>query len=156
MATPYNSAVISAVDLIRGIGVYAGLEILKVPGATGLYDTNYEGKADAALAALKGVDFVYLHVEAPDEAGHDGNLDLKIRTIEDLDARLIGRILTGLEQQKMEAVVAVLIGSGLIQQSFRGAFIYISAAGVLLVLIWIVSMLIAFRRKGAAEFDKER
>jgi 2,3-bisphosphoglycerate-independent phosphoglycerate mutase len=103
-----SGAVISAVDLIRGIGVYAGLEILKVPGATGLHDTNYEGKADAALAALKRVDFVYLHVEAPDEAGHDGNLDLKIRTIEDLDARLIGRILTGLEKQKMKAVVAVL------------------------------------------------
>ena len=103
-----SGAVISAVDLIRGIGVYAGLEILKVPGATGLFDTNYEGKADAALAALKRVDFVYIHVEAPDEAGHDGNLDLKIRTIEDLDARLIGRILTGLEQQKMKAVVAVL------------------------------------------------
>jgi 2,3-bisphosphoglycerate-independent phosphoglycerate mutase len=103
-----SGAVISAVDLIRGIGVYAGLEILKVPGATGLFDTNYEGKADAALAALNRVDFVYLHVEAPDEAGHDGNLDLKIRTIEDLDARLAGRILTGLEQRKMEAVVAVL------------------------------------------------
>jgi 2,3-bisphosphoglycerate-independent phosphoglycerate mutase len=103
-----TGAVISAVDLIRGIAVYAGLEILKVPGATGFFDTNYEGKADAALAALKRVDFVYLHVEAPDEAGHDGNLDLKIRTIEDLDARLIGRILTGLEKQKMEAVVAIL------------------------------------------------
>ncbi|MGD0017425.1 MAG: cofactor-independent phosphoglycerate mutase [Verrucomicrobiia bacterium] len=103
-----TGAVISAVDLIRGIGVYAGLEIPKVPGATGLHDTNYEGKADAALAALKRVDFVYLHIEAPDEAGHDGNLDLKIRTIEDLDTRVVGRILTGLEKQKMEAVVAVL------------------------------------------------
>jgi len=103
-----TGAVISAVDLIRGIGVYAGLEILRVPGATGLHDTNYEGKADAAIAALKRVDFVYLHVEAPDEAGHEGNLDLKIRTIEDLDARLIGRILTELEKRKMEAVVAVL------------------------------------------------
>ena len=101
-----TGAVISAVDLIRGIGVYAGLEILKVPGATGLYDTNYEGKAAAALAALKRVDFVYVHVEAPDEAGHEGNLDLKIRTIEDLDARLIGRILAGLETTP--AVVALL------------------------------------------------
>jgi len=101
-----TGAVISAVDLIRGIGVYAGLEVLKVPGATGLFDTNYEGKADAALDALKRVDFVYVHVEAPDEAGHDGNLDLKIKTIEDLDARLVGRILAGLE--KIEAVVAVL------------------------------------------------
>ncbi len=101
-----TGAVISAVDLIRGIGVYAGLEIIKVPGATGLHDTNYEGKADAALDALKRVDFVYVHVEAPDEAGHEGNLDLKIKTIEDLDARLVGRILAGLE--KTEAVVAVL------------------------------------------------
>jgi 2,3-bisphosphoglycerate-independent phosphoglycerate mutase len=101
-----TGAVISAVDLIRGIGVYAGLEVIKVPGATGLYDTNYEGKADAALDALKRVDFVYLHVEAPDEAGHDGNLDLKIKTIEDLDARLVSRILAGLE--KTDAVVAVL------------------------------------------------
>jgi 2,3-bisphosphoglycerate-independent phosphoglycerate mutase len=103
-----RGAVISAVDLIRGIGVYAGLEVLKVPGATGLFDTNYEGKADAALAALGRCDFCYVHVEAPDEAGHEGNLDLKIRTIEDLDARLIGRILAGLEERNMEAVVAVL------------------------------------------------
>ena len=101
-----TGAVISAVDLIRGIGVYAGLEVIKVPGATGLHDTNYEGKADVALDALKRVDFAYVHVEAPDEAGHDGNLDLKIKTIEDLDARLVGRILAGLE--KTEAVVAVL------------------------------------------------
>ena len=101
-----TGAVISAVDLIRGIGVYAGLEVIKVPGTTGLYDTNYEGKADAALDALKRVDFVYVHVEAPDEAGHDGNLDLKIKTIEDLDARLVGRILAGLDNT--EAVVAVL------------------------------------------------
>ncbi|MEI8314886.1 MAG: cofactor-independent phosphoglycerate mutase [Verrucomicrobiota bacterium] len=101
-----TGAVISAVDLIRGIGVYAGLEIIKVPGATGLHDTNYEGKAAAALDALKRVDFVYVHVEAPDEAGHEGNLDLKIKTIEDLDARLVGRILAGLENT--EAVVAIL------------------------------------------------
>jgi 2,3-bisphosphoglycerate-independent phosphoglycerate mutase len=101
-----SGAVISAVDLIRGIGVYAGLEVLKVPGATGLSDTNYEGKADACLAALKRVDFCYVHVEAPDEAGHDGNLELKIRTIEDLDARLIGRILAGIDPK--ETVVAVL------------------------------------------------
>ncbi len=103
-----SGAVISAVDLIRGIGTYAGLEVLKVPGATGLYDTNYEGKADACLEALQRHDFCYVHVEAPDEAGHDGNLELKIRTIEDLDARLVGRILAGLEQQHQEAVVAVL------------------------------------------------
>ncbi len=103
-----SGAVISAVDLIRGIGVYAGLEVLKVPGATGLYDTNYEGKADACLEALRRHDFCYVHVEAPDEAGHDGNLELKIRTIEDLDARLVGRLLAGLEERGFQAVVAVL------------------------------------------------
>lgn len=103
-----DGAVISAVDLIRGIGVYAGLEVLHVPGATGLHDTNYEGKADACLAALERHDFVYVHVEAPDEAGHEGDLALKIKTIEDLDARLIGRVLAGLAQRGTEAVVAVL------------------------------------------------
>lgn len=101
-----SGAVISAVDLIRGIGVYAGLEPIRVPGATGLYNTNYEGKADAALEALRRVDFVYVHVEAPDEAGHDGNLELKIKTIEDLDARLVGRLLAGLDLNG--TVVAVL------------------------------------------------
>ncbi len=81
--------VISAVDLIQGIGKYAGLKIVKVPGATGLADTNYEGKALAAIDALKTDDFVFVHVEASDEAGHDGDLDLKVRTIEYLDQRLI-------------------------------------------------------------------
>ena len=84
-----SGAVISAVDLIRGIGHYAGLEIIKVEGATGLADTNYEGKAQAALDALRTHDFVYLHVEASDEAGHDGDLALKLKTIENLDARLV-------------------------------------------------------------------
>ncbi len=103
-----SGAVISAVDLIRGIGVYGGLEKIEVEGATGLYDTNYEGKAAACLDALERVDFVYLHVEAPDEAGHEGNLELKIRTIEDLDARLVRIVLEGLEKKGMEAVVALL------------------------------------------------
>jgi 2,3-bisphosphoglycerate-independent phosphoglycerate mutase len=103
-----TGAVISAVDLIRGIGVYAGLEVIRVPGATGLYDTNYEGKADACVEALKRCDFCYVHVEAPDEAGHDGNLELKIKTIEDLDARLVGRILQGLEHAGLEMVIGVL------------------------------------------------
>ncbi|OPZ04265.1 MAG: cofactor-independent phosphoglycerate mutase [candidate division BRC1 bacterium ADurb.BinA292] len=103
-----RGAVISAVDLVRGIGVYGGLEIIDVDGATGLWDTNYEGKADACLAALERVDFVYLHVEAPDEAGHEGDLELKIRTIEDIDLRLVGRILEGLERQAIDAVVAIL------------------------------------------------
>lgn len=88
-----SGAVISAVDLIRGIGHYAGLEIIKVEGATGLADTNYEGKAQAALDALRTHGFVYLHVEASDEAGHDGDLELKLKTIENLDARLVRPII---------------------------------------------------------------
>ena len=88
-----SGAVISAVDLIRGIGHYAGLEIIRVEGATGLADTNYEGKAQAALDALRTHDFVYLHVEASDEAGHDGDLALKLKTIENLDARLVRPII---------------------------------------------------------------
>ncbi len=103
-----KGAVISAVDLIKGLGVYAGLDVIEVPGATGLYDTNYEGKADAALKVLEDHDFVYVHVEAPDEAGHEKNLELKIRCIEDLDQRLIQRILDGLQKLNIEAVVAVL------------------------------------------------
>ena len=77
-----NGSVISAVDLIRGIGVYAGLKVIHVEGATGLYTTNYEGKALAALSALKEDDFVFLHIEASDEAGHEGDVELKIKTIE--------------------------------------------------------------------------
>lgn len=84
-----SGSVISAVDLIKGIGIYAGLESIDVEGATGLYDTNYEGKAAAAIEELRKKDFVFVHVEAPDEASHDGNVELKIRTIEDLDNRLI-------------------------------------------------------------------
>lgn len=87
-----SGSVISAVDLIRGIGVYAGLDVVLVEGATGLYDTNYEGKAEAALKELKEKDFVYLHVEASDEAGHEGNVDLKVKTIEYLDARIVKTI----------------------------------------------------------------
>jgi len=92
-----RGAVISAVDLIKGIGHYAGMNIINVPGATGLHDTNYEGKADYALEALKNCDLVYIHVEAPDEAGHNGDFKLKVRTIEDLDKRLVGRVLDHLE-----------------------------------------------------------
>lgn len=103
-----QGAVISAVDLIRGIGVYAGLEPLRVEGATGLWNTNYEGKADACLDALERMDFCFVHVEAPDEAGHEGDLELKIRTIEDLDKRLVGRVLEGLAQRRLETVVAIL------------------------------------------------
>lgn len=103
-----QGAVISAVDLIRGIGVYAGLKVIDVEGATGLYDTNYEGKAHAALEALKTNDFVYLHVEASDEAGHEGDVDLKIRTIEDLDKRAIGIIFEGLQKWDEPVAIAVL------------------------------------------------
>lgn len=84
-----TGSVISAVDLIRGIGRYAGLDVIKVPGATGLADTNYEGKAQAAIEALRHQDFVYLHLEASDEAGHDSDLELKLRTIEYLDSRIV-------------------------------------------------------------------
>lgn len=85
----HTGSCISAVDLIRGIGSYAGLDVVKVPGATGLSDTNYEGKAEAAIDALSKQDFVFLHLEASDEAGHDGDLDLKLRTIEYLDHRIV-------------------------------------------------------------------
>jgi 2,3-bisphosphoglycerate-independent phosphoglycerate mutase len=102
-----SGAVISAVDLIKGIGVYAGLENIKVAGATGLYDTNYEGKAQAALAALKEKDFVYLHVEASDEAGHEGDEQLKIQTIEYLDNRILKTIME--ETEKWEEPVAIAL-----------------------------------------------
>lgn len=93
-----SGAVISAVDLVRGIGVYAGLEIIKVPGATGYLDTNYRGKAEAALDALKRLDFVYLHVEAPDESSHSGSIENKIRAIEDFDAKIVGPITEGIRE----------------------------------------------------------
>ena len=103
-----NGAVISAVDLIRGIGVYAGLEVILVEGATGLYDTNYEGKARAALDALREKDFVYLHIEAPDEAGHEGDVELKIKTIEDLDSRIVKPIFEETEKWDTPVTIAVL------------------------------------------------
>lgn len=93
-----TGTVVAAVDLVRGIGKYAGLEIVDVPGATGYLDTNYQGKVDAALTALENRDFVFLHVEAPDEAGHSGQLDLKVKAIEDFDEKIIGPVLRGLEK----------------------------------------------------------
>ncbi len=93
-----SGAVISAVDLIKGIGLYAGLEVVTVEGATGYIDTNYEGKVKAALKALETKDYVYLHVEAPDEASHSGNLEHKMQAIEDFDARVVGPILEGIKQ----------------------------------------------------------
>ena len=103
-----SGAVISAVDLIKGIGVYAGLESINVEGATGLYDTNYEGKAQAALKALKETDFVYLHVEASDEAGHEGDYELKIKTIENLDQRILKPIWEETAQWNEPVTIALL------------------------------------------------
>jgi 2,3-bisphosphoglycerate-independent phosphoglycerate mutase len=88
-----KGALISAVDLTKGLGLYAGFELLNVPGITGYLDTNYKGKADAALEALKRVDFIYIHVEAPDEAGHSGNYRDKIKAIEDFDALVVGTVI---------------------------------------------------------------
>ena len=103
-----SGSVISAVDLIQGIGRYAGLNIVKVPGATGLADTNYEGKAQAAIEALRTQDFVFVHVEASDEAGHDGDLELKLRTIEYLDQRLIAPIYNEVRTWDEPVCIAVL------------------------------------------------
>ena len=103
-----KSSVISAVDLIKGIGHYAGMKVIDVEGATGLFDTNYEGKAQAAIDALKTDDFVYVHVEAPDEAGHEGNFTLKNRTVEDLDSRLIGPIYEEVSKWSEPVAIAVL------------------------------------------------
>ena len=103
-----HGAVISAVDLVMGLGHYAGMDVIRVPGATGLWDTNYEGKSTACLDALQDHDLVYVHVEATDEAGHAKDLDLKIRCIEQLDERLVGPVLKGLEQRGIEAAVAIL------------------------------------------------
>ena len=103
-----SGSVISAVDLIQGIGKYAGLDIVKVTGATGLADTNYEGKAAAAIKALKEQDFVFVHVEASDEAGHDGDLELKLKTIEYLDQRLIRPIYEAVQTMDEPVCIAVL------------------------------------------------
>jgi 2,3-bisphosphoglycerate-independent phosphoglycerate mutase len=88
-----DGAIISAVDLVNGIGRLAGLEVISVPGATGYYDTNYKGKAEYALMALKQKDFVFIHIEAPDEAGHNGDLKAKIASIEAIDRDVLGTIL---------------------------------------------------------------
>ena len=103
-----KGAVISAVDLINGIGYYAGLRRLTVEGATGLYDTNYENKVAAALDALKTDDFVYLHIEASDEAGHEGDVPLKMLTIENLDSRAVGPIYEVVKGWEEPVAIAVL------------------------------------------------
>ena len=103
-----KGAVITAVDLIRGIGRYAGLRCIDVEGATGLYTTNYEGKARAAVEALKTDDFVYLHVEASDEAGHEGDVPLKLKTIEYLDRRIVGPVYEAVKDWDEPVAIAVL------------------------------------------------
>lgn len=103
-----KGSVISAVDLIKGIGHYAGLRNIDVPGATGLYNTNYTGKVEAALKALKEEDFVYLHIEGPDEAGHEGDVFLKLRTIEDIDKLVVGPIVQEIQQWDEPVAIAIL------------------------------------------------
>ena len=93
-----TGSVISAVDLIKGIGITLGLTSVNVPGATGYLDTNYRGKAEYALKELHHKDFVFVHVEAPDEAAHTGDLKNKIRAIEDFDAKVVKTVLEGIKQ----------------------------------------------------------
>lgn len=103
-----SGAVISAVDLMNGIGFYAGLRRIPVEGATGLYDTNYENKVAAALEALKTDDFVYLHIEASDEAGHEGDVELKLKTIENLDSRAVKPIFEAVKNWEEPVAIAIL------------------------------------------------
>lgn len=103
-----SGSVISAVDLILGIGVYAGLKVIHVEGATGLYNTNYEGKAQAAIDALRSEDFVYLHIEASDEAGHEGDVELKMKTIEYLDKRVVKPIFDEISTWNEPVTIAIL------------------------------------------------
>lgn len=103
-----NGAVISAVDLIKGIGIYAGLKPIEVEGATGLYNTNYEGKAQATIDALKESDFVFLHIEASDEAGHEGDAELKVKTIEYLENRIVKPIFEEVKTWKEPVTIGIL------------------------------------------------
>lgn len=103
-----TGAVVSAVDIIKGIGIYAGMDVIPVNGATGLADTNYEGKAEAAINALKNHDFVYVHVEATDEASHEGNIDLKIKALEYLDKRLVKYIVEQTAQMDEKVSIAII------------------------------------------------
>lgn len=102
-----SGTMISAVDLLKGLGVLGGLSIVNVPGATGYIDTNYEGKAEAAIQALKSQDMVFVHLEAPDEAGHQGSLSDKLTAIEDFDARIVKPVVTSLEHDNEEFRVVV-------------------------------------------------
>ncbi len=103
-----TGSIISAVDLLKGIGIYAGLDVIDVPGATGYLDTNYSGKAEYAIESLKDHDFVFVHVEAPDEAGHMGDVDAKIRAIEDFDKLVVGRILEYARESDEDFTILVL------------------------------------------------
>ncbi|WP_440948913.1 cofactor-independent phosphoglycerate mutase [Methanosarcina sp. T3] len=103
-----KGAIISAVDLLKGIGIYAGLDVIEVPGATGYLDTNYEGKASAAIEALKTRDLVFVHVEAPDEAGHEGSLEKKMKAVEDFDSRIVAPILKHAENSDEPFTILVL------------------------------------------------
>jgi len=100
-----SGSLISAVDLLKGIARVIGLEVISVPGATGYLDTNYEGKADAALKSLEKLDFTYIHIESTDESGHEGNVEHKIKAIEDLDRRVVGRLLDRLEGDYVIGVI---------------------------------------------------
>jgi len=103
-----SGAVISAVDIIRGMAKLAGMDIIKVPGITGHYDTNYEGKGKYAAKALSKYDFIYVHVEAIDEASHAGDMEMKIKTIEEFDRRLLGKFLDSLNKEQEDCIIAVL------------------------------------------------
>lgn len=94
-----TGSVISAVDLVKGAGLLAGLEVINVPGATGYYDTNYQGKAEAALRTLQSHDFTFVHIEAADEAGHNGDLRQKIAAIENFDKQIVGGIVNEMKKQ---------------------------------------------------------
>ena len=103
-----KGAIISAVDLVNGIGIYAGLDVIQVPGATGYLDTNYKGKGEYAMKALVDHDFVFVHVEAPDEAGHMGNLKAKIQAIEDFDEKVVGTVLKAAMEYSEAVTIMVL------------------------------------------------
>ena len=102
-----EGAMISAVDLTKGIGIYAGFEVINVPGATGWIDTNYVGKAEHALWALRSKDIVYVHVEAPDEAGHTGDIKNKLKAIEHFDEYIVGNIIHGMKQFDAYRILAL-------------------------------------------------
>lgn len=103
-----KGSIISAVDLLKGIGIYAGLDVIEVPGATGYLDTNYEGKASAAIESLKTRDLVFVHVEAPDEAGHEGSIEKKLQAVEDFDRRIVAPILKYAEDSDEPFTILVL------------------------------------------------